>query len=1188
MSGTIRKLFAFALAAFVVLTLAAAPLSGVVSAQDGKNGIPLPSTSTSERLAAAEQVTIDPSAIDGAVTAYVVLDGEPTAVAFARAGADRARAAAASAVDRQLSVIENQQNNVESALRNIGVSVLARTRVSINSLMVSITPDQVAAIEALPGVQEVIIEPQMYPDNANSVPAIGVPTAWESGFRGQGLRIGIIDSGIDYGNRTFGTWDGTPWTGYNQGASGTKVVGGFDFAGDAYNGSNAPVPDNDPRDCTNDALAFGPGGTVGHGTHVAGTAAGYGITGAGTTYAGPWDTTTPFGTMIMGPGVAPEASLYALRVFGCTGSTGLTTLAIEWAIDPNNDGNPADRLDVINMSLGASNGTAVSASAIASDNAALAGVIVVASAGNNGDSYFVTGEPGASARAISVAASADGARALTVTAPGAAGTPYAAAPAAFGDAISTPITGTLEYTNPALACNPGITGFTPGNIALIDRGACAFAEKAQNADAAGAIGMIVCNNAPGTLTMGGSPVLTPPFFAVMISQADCNAIKALMGGPGTTYPNLVTVGPSPTGEPLASFSSRGPSRATGASGGIALKPDVAAPGVGIVSARINQPAGVQTLGGTSMAAPHVAGLMALMRQAFPAPAWSVADLKAMIMNTANVDTIFSSVNPTLMSPSIQGAGRANILNALGLSGGQATRRVLAYNSASPERVSVSFGMVEAVAPANTVLTRQITVDNRGSAPVTYNVSYVARVTGPATSVSVSPATINVPAGGTATVTVTLTVNPNVALPFIQDPTSSPTHPSPFGGTQSRHWLSEETGYVLLTSTPDTLRVPVYATTRPAGTMQAVPSQINLPDEQGVVDINLAGTQVFTGGTIGAPVAQDILGIVSAYDLLWISPNESDNGEDSLINHADLRFVGATSDFAANLALAGGDVATALANTTVFFGLATHGNWSTLREVTFNVFIDTNQDGVDDYQLRNIQMGAFLSPAQQLDGYWTFLTAPGSESGFLHAPVNGFYPSTAAPQFGYPVINTYLLNTNVLALPVYASGGPVNASLGLTPTSATFNFRVETFSREYGVVDVSPTLTYNVTEPVLEYTGGFDWLTAWPDLNGATIPVGYNMANYTGGPLNILLLHHHNSTTASRAEFVQVLAPGVPVGTPETGPGVAVAGTPVPVVLPATGYPPAPDSTGTTLALLALGLIVLGLGTVMLVARRRSR
>src|SRR6185312_14469723 len=157
-----------------------------------------------------------------------------------------------------------------------------------------------------------------------------------------------------------------------------KVVGGFDFAGPTYNADVAgstPTPDPDPLDGN------------GHGSHVAGTAAGFGVTGS------------------IGPGVAPEALLYALKVFNDTeGSTNLVSEAIEWALDPNHDGNMKDHLDVINMSLGSPFGDPDDPSAISAENAADLGVIVVASAGNEGEFPYITGAPAVAPGAISVAA----------------------------------------------------------------------------------------------------------------------------------------------------------------------------------------------------------------------------------------------------------------------------------------------------------------------------------------------------------------------------------------------------------------------------------------------------------------------------------------------------------------------------------------------------------------------------------------------------------------------------------------------------------------------------------------------------------------------------------------------------------------------------------------------------------------
>src|SRR5262249_45594268 len=129
-----------------------------------------------------------------------------------------------------------------------------------------------------------------------------------------------------------------------------KVKGGTDLVGDAYDADsddpaiNTPKPDPNPLDCN------------GHGSHAAGPAPGFGLTTQGATFNGPYDqnTHTNFAFTI-GPGVAPKADLYAVRVFGCEGSTDVVTEALDWAVD--ND------MDVVNMSLGADFGSGDSADA---------------------------------------------------------------------------------------------------------------------------------------------------------------------------------------------------------------------------------------------------------------------------------------------------------------------------------------------------------------------------------------------------------------------------------------------------------------------------------------------------------------------------------------------------------------------------------------------------------------------------------------------------------------------------------------------------------------------------------------------------------------------------------------------------------------------------------------------------------
>ena len=179
-------------------------------------------------------------------------------------------------------------------------------------------------------------------------------------------------------------------------------------------------------------------------------------------------------------------------MFGCAGSTGLTTQAINWAVDPNGDGDPSDHVDVINMSLGSNFGLSNDPSAAASSNASLAGVIVVTSAGNAGDTHYIVGSPATSSRAIAVANIVDFGiqqATTTVNSPPAIAGNKASLPATFNPLILTPtsITGSVKLANDGSTdpfpgspvgtvgtttdgCQAFAPGFFTGLIALVDRG----------------------------------------------------------------------------------------------------------------------------------------------------------------------------------------------------------------------------------------------------------------------------------------------------------------------------------------------------------------------------------------------------------------------------------------------------------------------------------------------------------------------------------------------------------------------------------------------------------------------------------------------------------------------------------------------------------------------------------------------
>ncbi|MFQ5596207.1 MAG: S8 family serine peptidase, partial [Anaerolineae bacterium] len=653
----------------------------------------------------------------------------------------------------------------------LGVPVVSTYQKVLNGVQVKARPSQFNALLALPGVESIHPVALMEPLLGDSVPHIGAQQVIdELGIDGTGVDIGIIDSGIDYIHADFGgpgvqdaydANDNTTITDTFDGARlfpTTKVVGGWDFVGELYDAdcssddedagrcTATPHPDPDPID---DGL---------HGTHVAGIVAG-------------------LGTENISHGVAPGARLWALKVFGAHGSTNMAPDAIEWAVDPNDDGDISDALDVINMSLGSSfsGGGTSEMYAMAIENAIAAGMIVVASAGNSGDVPLITGSPGSIPSVISVASSyapGEARQALEVTAPDTIAGMYEVETGQFGPGLDEagPISGDVVYADPVDGCEDLTNGEEmAGKIVLIDRGTCTFVTKVRHAQTAGAVAVTVVNNVAGPpIGMAddgtGSDITIP---SVMISQADGDVIKAELPGVTVTLSSDIVVPRPDLTDQISSFSSRGPGwgRSTAdilvASSPVIFKPEITAPGSSIVSAFAGTGTESLSASGTSMSAPHVAGVAALIKQAHPD--WTPEQVKSALVGTAH-SPIYVDGNPefggggTVAPATRMGAGLVDAHAAINT--GVFVLAEPPVGSGQRPGVAVDFGFQALPEPVR--LRRSVTIQNTGDADVTYDVAFQFQdADDEDAGVTISPAsdTLTVPAGGSASLQVTADINP---------------------------------------------------------------------------------------------------------------------------------------------------------------------------------------------------------------------------------------------------------------------------------------------------------------------------------------------------------------------------------------------------------------------------------------------
>ncbi|MGI9102946.1 MAG: S8 family serine peptidase [Terriglobales bacterium] len=643
-----------------------------------------------------------------------------------------------------------------AAAANITYSERKAFSALFNGLAITATRSAATAIGMLPGVKAVYpdtiitLDPRAgtsQPDLFWAIQMTGADLVQNTlGFTGKGVKVGVIDTGVDYNHPDLGGCFGP----------GCHVAGGTDLVGDAYNADDAnPViaPDPNPMDC------------AGHGTHVSGIIGANGAV----------------------KGVAPEVTLYMYRVFGCVGSTSDSVMidAMEHAL---NDG-----VQVVNMSIGAAFGWPQWPTAMASDRLVKKGVVVVASFGNSGaNGLYSGGAPGLGSQVIGVASfdnlvfpgryfTADnGDPTHPFIYSGATGSP--AAPTSG----SLPITkfGTTTTTNDGCSAFPA--GSLTGKAVLIRRGTCTFNVKSFNAQNAGAAAVVLYNNTAGALnpTVAGPPNITIPVVAITAADGALLNTRIASGATNITWTDQFAGAPSPTAGLISSFSSYG------LSPDLIMKPDIGAPGGNILSTWPLALGGYAVLSGTSMSSPHVAGTAALLLQAFPKT--QSRKVRDILQNTARPALWSLAPGYGLLDSTFrQGAGMVNIYDAI-----TATTRI------TPGKIATGEGQAGPV-------TTTLTISNNADTDVTYNTSFVSGIAATQgdkystnvytqgfyttdETVSFSPSTVTVPAGSSVPVDVTIT-------PPTVDPSGNVSAPEDalYGG------------YLVFTPTADgtTLQVP---------------------------------------------------------------------------------------------------------------------------------------------------------------------------------------------------------------------------------------------------------------------------------------------------------------------------------------------------------------------------------------------
>ncbi|WP_068502377.1 S8 family serine peptidase [Paenibacillus kribbensis] len=686
------------------------------------------------------------------VRVIVQLDGDPIAV-DKYAARSVARAFTAQSEQKAESAIDTEQTAFvdKAAEHGISLQVNYQYNTVLNGLEVTLPANKIPELAKLPGVKSIHENKTYYSipvqdpptltaneatyDNA-PLDQIGVPEAWAKGLTGEGIKVGVIDTGVDYEHPDLKA----------------AYKGGYDSF----------EQDNDPYeepllDKENDPYGTGFAGTT-HGTHVSGTIAGQAANKT---------------SEIVQKGIAYKSDLYVYKVLGRNAKTGRSSGSSAQVID-GIERAVKDGMNVINLSLGSdSEKDPNSPDSIAINNAVLSGVVAVVANGNaaqDGPYFYSMGSPATSQLAISVGAATspshsysnrasvnlatygnDG-KLMTVTSDTYYNLNTMSWQTFHEDFASILGTAPLELVYANLGYPDDFTSKNvQGKVVIVSRGALGFVDKIANAQQNGAKAIIIFNGQAkfddstqanlnesipsydGYINSNqGDGVDYIPTFDMTGKEGRALA-RQIIESQNSKQKFFISFGKDyirtdNAGNTMAAFSSRGPN----GDKLLSIKPDVSAPGVGILStypafAKFYPDASYEHAykrsNGTSMASPHVAGLAVLLKQQHPN--WTPFDIRAALANTSVTLFDEDKIQYDVYS---QGAGLVNIANAIQTPALLETvenitildknfnrKEVVNYNP------SASFGVMRPGSDAKQI---QLQLKNLSASPVQYEASYI--------------------------------------------------------------------------------------------------------------------------------------------------------------------------------------------------------------------------------------------------------------------------------------------------------------------------------------------------------------------------------------------------------------------------------------------------------------------------------